>query len=437
MATGFVTNRLHKVMMTGPVRHRISQGVLLLLAMCFGLQVFSPLRLNTDAIVLLSMAESAVHGDGFLDTGQKTVFPPGYPAALTVLVRAGVAHSWAIISLNLVLLAVGLFAARSLLIREFFADKTLILILCSLFLLSWVVIKQFTIPLTDVPFFCCSMCCLAVMSQATKMEWNRRFVILVVAAWIFALAAITVRRIGVSLIPPLVFMLVCNPQSRLLFKALSRRSKLIIGLVLASVGIGTVGIVAKMSTLSDFSGVVNKSGILSMLLRICSYRLTELGELFVNLPMSKMPTVIHVILRCIGLLLFLLTLGGLAAKRRDAGPTEVFLICYGGILFVWPYYDVRFWLPVIPLLIAYSALSVKRVRLPREVVMIYCLVFAVFGFVAIAYSTRISFAGSRFPDKYGDGSLRPTYCAAFHSCPDGADSKRIDAKVLRLLQEYN
>jgi len=269
------------------------------------------------------------------------------------------------------------------------------------------------------------------------MDWNRRFVILVVAALIFALAAITVRRIGVSLIPPLLFILVCNPQSRLRSKALSRRSKLIIGLVLAFVGIGTAGIVAKTSTLSDFSGVVSKSGILAMLLRICSYRLTELGELFVNLPKSKIPTVIHVILPSIGCLLFLLTLGGLAAKRREAGPTEVFLICYVVILFVWPYYDVRFWLPVIPLLIAYSALSVKRVRLPRGVVMIYCLVFAVFGFVAIAYSTRISFAGSSFPDKYGDGSLRPTYCAAFQSCPDGADTKKVNAKALRLLQEYN
>ena len=423
-------------MMTDPLKYRIMQGVLLLLAVCFGLQVFSPLRLNTDAIVLLSMAESAVHGDGFLDSGQKTVFPPGYPAALTVLVRAGFAHSWAIISLNLVLLAVGLLAAYSLLIREFFADKTVILILCSFFLLSFVVIKHFTIPLADVPFFCCSMCCLALMSRAAKMDWDRRFVILAVAAWILALAAITVRRIGVALVPPLVFMVVCSPNLNRFLRALSRRTKVTIAVISVFAGIGTMGIVAKTSTLSDFIAVANKSSIFAVIFKIWSYRLTELGELFVNLPVSKMPAMIHIIFPCIGFVLFLLMLGGLAAKRRNAGPTEVFLICYMGILFAWPYYDARFWLPVIPLLIAYSALSVRRVRMLKGVIAVYCFSFFVFGLIAIAYSTRISFADSKFPDRYGDGNLRPTYCAAFQSCSDNGDFRKVDAKVLRLLREY-
>ena len=137
-----------------------------------------------------------------------------------------------------------------------------------------------------------------------------------------------------------------------------------------------------------------------------------------------------------GFLLFLLTLFGLATKRREISPTEVFLVCYMGILFSWPYYDARFWLPVIPLLIAYSVLAVRHLRFPKGVVTIYCLVFVTLGFGAIAYSTRISFAGPNFPDRYGDGSLRPTYCAAFQSCRDGGDPNKVDAKALRLLQEY-
>jgi len=146
---------------------------------------------------------------------------------------------------------------------------------------------------------------------------------------------------------------------------------------------------------------------------------------------------IQVILPYVGFMVLLLALGGLVARRRNAGPTEAFMISYMCILFAWPYYDARFWLPVIPLLIAYSELSVKRIRVPKSVVTIYCLVFVVFGLAAIAYSTRITFAGSRFPDRYGDGSLRPTYCAAFHSCPDAGNTKKVDAKVLHLIQEYN
>src|ERR1035437_1275896 len=156
------------VRVADPVRYRFSQGLLLLLAICFLLQVFSPLRLNTDAIILLSMGESAAHGGGFLDSGQKTVHPPGYPALLAALMRVGLARPWAIVGLNAVFLSAGLFATYSLLIREFFEDKSVVLIICSLFLLSFIVVKHFPIPLTDVPFFCCSMCCLAVMSKTTK-----------------------------------------------------------------------------------------------------------------------------------------------------------------------------------------------------------------------------------------------------------------------------
>jgi hypothetical protein len=97
----------------------------------------------------------------------------------------------------------------------------------------------------------------------------------------------------------------------------------------------------------------------------------------------------------------------------------------------------RFWLPVIPLLIAYSVLAVKRLKLPNSVGAIYCIVFAILGLVAIAYSTRITFAGSTFPDRYGAGDLRPTYCAAFQSCWDSYDTRKVDTKILRILQDYN
>jgi hypothetical protein len=383
------------------------------------------------------MADSAAHGHGFLDSGQKTVFPPGYPALLAILIRAGLAHPWAIVGLNMVLLSVGLVAAYALLIREFFQDKAVVLLICSLFLLSFVVVKHSTMPLTDVPFFCSSTCCLAIISQTTKMDWNRRFAILAAAACLSAAAAITMRRVGVALVPPLVFMIVCNAQFKPLLKRLSPGTKLIIVVACAFVAVATAQLITQTSTLSDFIAAANETRIFTLALQTLSYRLTELGELLVNIPVSKLPTTVHAMVPWIGLLPLLLTLFGLATKRREIGPTEVFLVCYMVILFAWPYYDTRFWLPVIPLLIAYSALAITSFKLPNGVITTYCSVFAACGFVAIAYSTRISFAGTEFPDRYGDGTLRPTYCAAFQSCRGGGDSDKVDAKVLHLLQEYN
>ena len=119
--------------------------------------------------------------------GQKTVFPPGYPVLLAFLMRLGIATPWVIVGLNLVLLSLELFATCSLLMGEFFEDEAVVLVICSLFLLSFVVVKHFPIPLTDVPFFCCSMCCLAVMSKAATWFGVWRFGVLARMAWLLAM----------------------------------------------------------------------------------------------------------------------------------------------------------------------------------------------------------------------------------------------------------
>ena len=420
---------------SGSAKLGFFRSLLLLLGICYLLQVFSPLRLNTDAIAILSMGESAAHGGGFLDSGQKTVFPPGYPALLAVLLTLGLAHPWVIVGLNVVFLTVGLYAVNSLLIREFFEDRAVVLIICSFFLLSYVVVKHFTIPLTDVPFFCLSMSCIADTSQTTNVHSNWRFAVLTGTAWLLAVASITVRSIGLALLPPLVFALLSSPQFKLILERLSLRTKMIIVVIAVFVGAGTAYVFENTSYWRIFISDAKIANIFILIFQIPSYRFRELGELFGNLPTTRMPPKLLAVVPWMGLLLFLLTFFGLATKRRMS-PTEVFLVCYMGILFAWPYYDARFWLPVIPLLIAYSVLAVKSLRIPKAAITIYCIIFATLGFGAIAYSTRITFAGGKFPDEYGTGSLRPTYCAAFQSCQDGGDPDKVDAKTLRLLLEY-
>jgi hypothetical protein len=199
----------------------------------------------------------------------------------------------------------------------------------------------------------------------------------------------------------------------------------------------TIGVVVTTSTLSDFSGTANKSKAANLAANTLLYRLTEFGELLVNVPASKMPHVLHATVRWAGALLIVLTAFGLATRIREIGPTEVFLICYSAVLFLWPFYDARFWLPVIPLIAAYTAVALARLRIPSVLVALYFTFFAASGLAAIAYTTRISFSGAKFPDRYGDGTLRPTYCVAFQSCPDGFDLQKVDAKALALLRKYN
>src|SRR5690242_17716637 len=93
------TGQQLSVIMADSLKYRSLQILLVVLTTSFLLQVFSPLRLNNDAIVLLSMGESAAHGGGFSDGGLKAVFPPGYPALLAALLRVGLAHPWVIVGL--------------------------------------------------------------------------------------------------------------------------------------------------------------------------------------------------------------------------------------------------------------------------------------------------------------------------------------------------
>ena len=198
----------------------------------------------------------------------------------------------------------GLVATYFLLIREFFSNKTVALFICSFFLLSFVVTKHFTLPLTDVPFFCCCMSCIAVMSYITKMDWSWRFVIVAVTAWLLTLVAISVRRVRIGLIPALVFMIVCSPHFKTLLKRTCGRTKLMIVVVSVFVGVGTMIVVAETSALSDFIAITKESRLSTLVFQILSYRLTEFGGLFVNVPTSKTPKEIHFMVSWLGVIPF-------------------------------------------------------------------------------------------------------------------------------------
>ncbi|MBV9742938.1 MAG: hypothetical protein JO099_04190 [Acidobacteriia bacterium] len=355
---------------------------------------------------------------------------------MAVLIKAGMAHSWSFIALNALLLGVGLIATYEVLIRNFYeANEAHAPTICVLFLLSFVVIKHFTIPLTDIAFFCVAMSCLAVMSRAAEITSDRRFLRYAAAVWLLALAAVAIRRIGVALLPAAVFMIVIRPRLRSFL--LVRRNQFTLALIFAVLGIGTTVVIAKTSTLSDFTWPLNRQAVVGLVATNVSYRLTEFGELFVNAPISKLPTSLHNLVLLIGGVPVGLLVWGVVLRRKVFGPSELFLIGYAAILLVWPYRDSRFWLPVIPLLMAYSAVSLRSFRVPGILVRLYCIGFGVLGIAAIVYSTQISFAGPKFAERYGDGTLRTTYCAAFRSCGDAIDQKAVDAQVLQLVQQYN
>jgi hypothetical protein len=447
---------------TQPVapRHRIRyyQGLILVVALAYLVQAATPLRLHPDSVVLLSMADSFAHGGGLLYEGQPTVFPPGYPAFVALLLKLGLAHNWLLIAFNLASLAIGLWATGYILFRRFFETIYPVLNVCLVSLFSFVFIKYSTIPLTEAGFFGLAMCSLAVMESASQLSLERKFWLRILASWCLILAALTVRRVGLALVPALLWSIFSHSEVRSYMRRLSGLTK--IGILLGMAGASgiTAWVVKETSTLRDRQSVV--SGLPDVISRTLIGRFRELSEIGLNVPFSALPPALRLPALLAGGLLLALVLGGVIMSLRgfwrgswrEVHVTAIFFTTYCLIIFCWPYYDPRFWLPVIPLLAAYAGLSVKhaiaRHRFWEGCLRVYLAIFVLIGTMTLGWSTAITFSGKQFPDTYQrpkarttadlpatermklqimpDGyylwgeerSFRGTYCAIFQSCSE-------------------
>ena len=404
-----------------------------LLAVGYLLQSASPLRLNTDAIVLLSIGDTVAAGQG-------SHFPPGYPAMLAGLNLLGVASSAAFILLNCAFVAVTFIAAYHVYRRPLGFSPAGALGLCCLGLLSFVLVKHVTIPLSDVPFmglFTLALWFAARAGAGPGWEWGW-----LVLALLTTVAALSVRTAGVVLLPAFVWLLGvrCLPR----WVALRRKFPPLIWILPAGcliLGLGFALLISQTRYFAEMKAVYFQTGVADRLLNNLLVHGTEMGEICVNLPAAKAPALLQPAYPLAGLLLAGLILRGVWLRRPLFGVLEVTLLAYMGLIFAWPYFDARFWLPVFPLMIPYVALALgdaARLRFFQCAGPAAKTWFALAGLAALAYSTKISWAGTRFPDVYGNGTLSPTYRAAFlgqTNLVTNGDPLQSDA--LRLLQRYD
>lgn len=86
------------------------------------------------------------------------------------------------------------------------------------------------------------------------------------------------------------------------------------------------------------------------------------------------------------------------------GPAAVYVVTYIVVLIVWPFYEPRLWIPIIPLLVLYGvrvARSFPPTRRVRIAIAAYVALYAVGGIMSLAYITRATLAGKNFMSVYG------------------------------------
>ncbi len=400
----------------------------------YGLQIASPLRLNTDAITLLSMAESASDGHGFTDTQ----FPIGYPAIVVALEKAGVATGCGLVGLNVAALATALACFYWLFRRRLGMSARAAMLVCLLALGSWILIKHVTLPLTDVPFMAAAAVAAVLMATAEAAQGRKKIAFLLSAVLVCGLA-ISIRTIGIALIPAWAWAAGGkNLASRLIAKP---------AFTVSLVGLGTGTMILGCYELGQtdyflqFTTAVNRHNAIGVLADNGLRHLQEFAEIGLNVPISLVHALPRFAILGCGCGMLALYSIGLWSRRGSFGSLDVLAVAYSLIVLVWPFYDPRFWLPVIPLLAAYVFLGCKPLagalrgrRFLSILATIYCGLFLAFGALAMAYSIRITFAGGQFPQRFGNGALTPTYRAALGQ---PYESEKINADALRLLRRYD
>ncbi len=422
-------------------RFRIAVGLaLLLVSLAYVVQIASPLRLVGDGVDYLLQASSAADGHGFRVHGEKSMRPPGYPALIFLLVKAGIGKSWAIIALNCLLLGIGCWASYFVLRSSFAFGGATAEIICLLTLLSFVMVKHVTYPLSDVCFFGASMPCLLLLLRAEADTSRGRYWKLAVAAPLL-LFCIEVRTIGIALIPAFAWAAVGGVRWARRVPQWVRRHGIVslVLLLLVIVAITGAGRMFLHSRYLQFNAnTLHRRGVIGNFVSDLNDHTQEWGELAVNAPVSKLPAGLQLPVRIVGFLTLLLAATGIWERRQNLDASVWYVAGFASIVLAYPWFDTRLWLPVLPLLLGYVLIGARRMapsHVLRPTLFVYCSLFCLLGMVALAYSTRLTFAGSRFPDLYGDGTLRATYRAALlREPPKNADDISPDA--LYLLRRY-
>jgi hypothetical protein len=422
-------------------RLRIAVGIgLLLVSLAYLVQIASPLRLVSDGVDYLLQASSAADGDGFRIHGAQSMRPPGYPALIVLLVKAGIGKSWAIVALNCLLLGIGCWASYFVLRISFALGSAAASVLCLMTLLSFVMVKHVTYPLSDVCFFGTSMPCLVLLLQAEADTGPGRYWRLAIAAPLMVFC-IELRTIGIALIPAFAWAMAGGVRWLRRVPEWIRRNKVasLLLLLLVLAGIGGVGWAFLHSSYWHFNaGTVHRRGVVGNVVSDFKDHTIEWGELVVNAPASKLPGALELPMRIAGFLTFLLWITGIWTKRRKLDAAVLYVLGYAAIVLGYPWSDTRLWLPVLPLLMGYVLIAARRIvpsRLLRPAIVAYCTFFCLLGIVALGYSTRLTFAGKDFPNLYGDGTLRATYrVALLGESPRNVDDVSEDA--LYLLRRY-
>lgn len=393
-------------------RSRTLVVALITLSALYLVQLASPLRLDTDSASYLQIAASIAESHGAFPPGTPS-FPVGYPLLAAALDTIGLGVPWAFVALNLSFLALATGSAWIVLRRGLGLGELSAGVVCALTLLSSSIAKHAVMPMSELVFYGLAAAALALLTiSATGGSRSA-----LIGGIVLVVAACSVRTAGIALAPAVI----------LAFRSNRSRAAAAITVVVAA----AIALVATPRYLDELSGGWGEAPLRSSA-REGRDLLELLGAAVGNVPESKVDAVAPLLI-VIGGAALVVTGAVLVARRHHLGPVDGWVIGSLLVLYVWPSDAPRFALPLFPFLLGYGVLLSRRWR---SGAIAYATLFAALGLVAIALSTRLTFSGKSFPERYGGGTLAPTYRVAWGIAEPG-DRGRIYLPAFEVLRRYD
>lgn len=409
--------------------------LLVLVSVLAFLNVLTPLRINTDVARYLNIMEylqGKLGADSFAATD---FYPHAYPQLLSLLSACGMLNVKVLVAINILSV---LFAAY--LFTQLFPTRNKPLFV-AMVLLSFVNIKHITLPVADQLFTFVLL--LAVLMAKKGFEKNYAWFL---PAFLLALLSMYLRTAGIVFFGGLLFYLVyiftVRYKNHKHYKLIALATLL---LVLAALAVIIVVLQYKSSYLQQLmpEGPYAKHYISKRL----RYHFQELGEVLVNLPSSQLSGRLHLNLVnyffiLVGVLVLLRMIRVVIAGNIFKQVPVWVLLCYVSMVLLWPFYDTRFMIPLIPFVLYVVFPQLREGGDTRYVHKGLMVFFMLMGFISLAYSDGLSLSKERFLKSYGnDPKLTRAYQQHFDKLDVGQQAAaHYDMDSLRtvyLLDKYD
>jgi MFS family permease len=371
-----------------------------------------------DTIFYLAQAHDLITGR----TLRNHHYPTGY-AQILAMAHVDLGRPWSrVVAINLSFLTIGFCSTFYLLQRALGLSRQESAVLCLLSLWSWMLITFSTRQLPEVVFFGVSTSCLLVALLALESD---HFWIRFASAVALAGAAIWIRSIGVALAPGLLFVVM---------RRIDRRHVRMCLPALCVVG-ACIGLFFRHQLMTpNYSQGLTETLAhpVSTIGRTTLWRIREIGEIAQNASpaafepreqlsyedqadkVTQLPehgTSIKVLagleLRAMSyvagaVFLLLIVIGFIRVAINVVG---VYLLAYGFILLLWPFGLSRFFVPLVPFIMAYGWLGLRSLRFPRWLPIAYMVLFCLCGAMAMGNEWSLALHGREQSERSFDDMI--------------------------------